>query len=88
MRLYKQTSNAYLDIEQHPDIFESRLCKILEQIQKTRHLLVGFFQCPQLTYELIVAVYNLLVSAKTPLQVLVLRQSQSAINAPSSDRLT
>ena len=43
MRLYKQTSNAYLDIEQHPDIFESRLCKILEQIQKTRHLLVGFF---------------------------------------------
>jgi hypothetical protein len=48
------------------------LRKILKQLRKTRHLLMGFLQRSQLAYELIVAVYNLLVPAKTSLQVPVL----------------
>ncbi len=72
MCLCKRARTAYLDIEQDPNIFQSGLRKILKQLRKTRHLLMGFLQRSQLAYELIVAVYNLLVPAKTSLQVPVL----------------
>jgi hypothetical protein len=41
---------------------------------------MGFFQRSQLTYELVVAVYNLLVPAEASLQVLVLHKNQSTIS--------
>lgn len=61
-----------LDIEQHPHVFEPGLCEIFEQIRKTRHWLVRFFQRPQLTDKLIVTVEDLFISAKASLEIFVL----------------
>jgi hypothetical protein len=63
---------AYLDVQHNPDIFQSRLREILEQINKARHWLMRSFQRSQLAYKLIFAINDLLGPAKAALQIFVL----------------
>jgi hypothetical protein len=63
---------TYLDVQHYPDIFQSRLRKILEQVNEARHWLMGLFQSPHLAEKLIVAVDDFLGPTKAALQVLVL----------------
>jgi hypothetical protein len=63
---------TYLDIQQYPDVFQSGLCKILEEVGEARHWLMRFLERSQLAQKLIIAVNELLIPPKAALQVLVL----------------
>ena len=86
--LYDTPRTTYFDIQQDPHIFQSRLCKILEQIRKPRHWLVWLFQRSQLTQKLIVTVDDFLVSAKTSLQIFILFDIRSAFWDTVFEKLT
>lgn len=63
---------TYLDVQHYPDVFQSGLGKILKKVGQARHWLVRLVERSQLAQKLVVAVNELLVSAKAALQVLVL----------------
>jgi len=64
--------STYLNIQQYPNVFQSGLCEILEQVGEAGHGLMRFFQRSQLAQKLVVAVDELLIPPKATLQVPVL----------------
>jgi hypothetical protein len=79
---------TYLDVQHHPDVFQSGLRKILEKVSKTRHWLMRLIQRSQLAQKLVVAVDELLIPAKASLQVLVLASLSMSMTAEESTTLT
>jgi hypothetical protein len=72
--LFARPETAYLDIQQYPDVFQSGLRQILEEICQPGHRLVWLIESPQFTQEVVVAGDELLVPSKASLEVLVLRK--------------
>jgi hypothetical protein len=79
---------TYLDVQHYPDVFQSGLRQILEKVSETRHWLMRLTKRSQLAQKLVVAVDELLISAKASLEVLVLASLSIPTSAERFNRLT